>query len=280
MKSSLEKIYVNRDNFDILNNSRYLFSSNPFYQVNRFITRIDNSLTKNYLLNLKDLGVVNIKNSEYTSDYDYLHNIASSRDDKSDVFVLLHVASNDKNKKYTGIINEDGVGYGLNNGLTEYYTNRINGKRYSYPIESIVAKILDKVAHKTLAISYFKNNSNLLCTSLNLPEYFILDLFELVDNYHDNYIELMNSYREKFEKERYYHNEVYGKFFKEKNKQLSDLYVNIHELEYTNYVLVENIYYLLIDIIMFSKMNTSEKNIIIELVNNEFSKLFKKEQFN
>ena len=280
MKSNLERIYLNKDNFDILSNHRYNFLPNPFYLVNKFITRIDNSLNKNYLFNLKDLSIEDSTGKDYISNYDYRHNRISSSDSKSDVFALLHLASNGINKKYTGIITIDGVGYGLNSGITDYYTNLINGKIYSYPVEALIAKTLDSVNHKLLATSYFENNSHLLCQSLNIPVHYALDLLELVDNYHDNYIELIKCYREKFDKERFYHNEIYGKFLKEKNKQLVDLYGKIHELEQTNYILVDDIYWLLIDIIDFSKLNTSEKNRIIKHLNDNLSELFKKEQFN
>lgn len=279
MKSNLERIYRNRDNFDILNSSRYLFSSNPFYQVNEFIVKIDRSLNKNYLLNLKDLGITENKNNEYISNYDYNHNIVSSKEAKSDVFTLLHVASNDRNRKYTGIINEEGVGYGLNSGLTDYYTNLINSKNYSYPVEVIIAKTIDKICHKDLATSYFENNVNILLNDSGVDRNLLNELLLLVDKYHENYIELIRLYKDKFEKERYYHNEVYGKLLKERNLGLQKIYDKIYDLEYNSYVLVDDIYWLLIDIIDFSKTTDSFKKLVIETLNSDLSSLFKLEQF-
>ena len=280
MKSNLKRIYMNKGNFDILNNRRYLIYSNPFYLVNRFIVRIDDRLNNNYLFNLKDLGIIDNDDNRYTSNYDYLYNVVSSSNSKSDVFALLHVASNKKGNNYTGIITKDGIGYGLNNGVTDYYTNLINGKRNSYPIEAIVAKVFDKILHKTLATCYFENNSFYFCNSLCLSESFIIDFMKKIDIYHDNYIELIHCYREKFEKERYYNNEIYGKNLKEKNIQLQRLYNKIHFLEKENYSIVYDIYYSLVDFIENSEIIYNEKIKLIEYINNEFNKLFCKEEFN
>lgn len=279
MKSNLERIYRNRDYFDILNTSRYLFISNPFYQVNKFSTSFDKDLNDNFLFNLKDLSIAENKTNEYISNYDYKHNVVSSKEAKSDVFALLHVASNDRKRNYTGIINEEGMGYGINSGLTDYYTSLINGKKYSYPIEAVIAKTIDKICHKDLESSYFKNNVNILLNSNKINKECLAELFLLVDKYHDNYIELIRLYKDKFEKERYYHNEVYGKYLKGKNKKILDLDNKIYELEYNNYIIVDDIYWLLIDIIDFSKTTDSFKQVLIESLDSDLTHLFKLEQF-
>lgn len=274
MKSSLKRIYDNRDSFNIIENRRYFFVSNPFYLVNRFITRIDDNLNKNYLLNLKNLIVQENDDNKCLSNYNYLHNIVSSSNSKSDVFALLHVASNNPERKYTGIITEDGIGYGLNCGITDYYTNLINGKTLTYPLEVIIVKVLNYIEHKDLATSYFANNFGLLQTKLKDEN--LVDLMALIDEYNDNYITLIRLYNERFDKERYYYNEIYGKQLKEKDLKLQNLYNKIHRLEYNNYDIVYNIYNYIINII---EHNIEEKETLIQIVNNEFCKLFKMEQF-
>jgi len=275
MRSNIERIYNHKDEFDILNRNNYLLSPNPFFQVHNFINSINKDLNSNFLMNLNDLKISKNKEDGCSSNYDYKKNVIYSKDSKSDVFALLHVASNNRQNKYTGIITKEGVGYGLNNGLTDYYANMINGKKIVYPIEALAAKIIDMIYHGNLVKSYFKNNSEEI-TNVNI---FISKLMELVDTYHDNYIELMECYMEKFNKERYYYNAVYGKFLKEKNIQLQELYNKIHKLEYNNYALVEDIYFMLIDIIEISRLCLDDQNHLINLLDNEIKEIIKKENF-
>lgn len=275
MSSNLEKIYSKKDEFDILNRRTYLFSSNPFYKVNNFITNIDKRFNKNYLLNLRNLIITTEKQEGYTSDYDYKNNKIYSKDSKSDIFALLHVASNNREKEYTGIITKDGIGYGLNNGITEYYTNLINGKKLVYPIEALAANVLDAVEHRALALSYFENNSE----AIQLADSEIITLIKTLDNYHDNYLELTNLYKQKEDKERFYHNQIYGNTLEDKNIELKRINGKIYRLECLNYGNVYDIYGLLISIIRKSRLNKNEQSILIEYVNGKFSNIFEKENF-
>lgn len=278
MKSSLKKIYDNKDNFNIIENRRYFFILNPFYLVNRFITRIDDNLNKNYLLNLANLTVQENDDTKCLSNYNYLHNIISSSNSKSDVFALLHVASNNRERKYTGIITEDGIGYGLNCGITDYYTNLINRKNLTYPLEVIIARVLNYIDNKDLATSYFTNNFELIQTKLKNEN--LIDLMALLDEYNDNYITLIRLYNERFDKERYYYNEIYGNQLKEKDLKLQNLYTKIHRLEYNNYDIVYKIYNCIINIIEKNiNLYPETKETLIQFVNNEFCELFKMEQF-
>jgi len=275
MKSNLERIYNHKDDFDILNKRNFMFYSNPFYLVNNYINNIDRHLNHNFINNLNDLQISNTNEFGYNSNYDYKNNIVNSKDSKSDVFALLHVASNNRKKEYTGIITPEGVGYGLNNGLTDYYTNKINGKKIVYPIEALVAKTLDKICQGEVSLDYFENEYR------NFIEYddCILNLMKLVDQYHDNYIELIECYRNKFEKERFYYNSIYGRQLKEKNIQLQELYNKISKLEYNNYTLVEKIHELLLDIIYYTDFNYSDMHLIAWNFENELETIISKENF-
>lgn len=276
MNSNLQKIYNKMNYGEMLNKRTYLLSSNPFYKVNNFIINIDKGLNKNYIKNLIDLIITQEKQTGYTSDYDYKNNKIYSKDSKSDIYGLLHVASNDREKEYTGIITPEGIGYGLNNGLTEYYTNSINNKKIVYPIETLIAKIFDSIEHRAVAIGYFNNDSQMLL----LSDSEIIKIMELLDFYHDNYIELLNLYKEKFDKERYFHNEVYGKYLKSNNINLQEIYSKINKLEYKNTACMYEIYRSLIMVIRRSCLEKNEQDILIEYMNGCFKNIFKNENFN
>lgn len=276
MNSNLKKMYGKMNYSELLGTRTYQLSSNPFYKVNNFIANIEKGLNKNYLGNLIDLIIMQENQTEYTSDYDYKNNKVYSKDSKSDIFGLLHVASNDREKEYTGIITKDGIGYGLNNGITEYYTNQINGKKFVYPIEALSANVLDAVQHRILALSYFKNNSEILERANSEA----ITLMKTLDTYHDNYLELTNLYKQKDDKERFYHNQIYGNSFENKDVELRRINGRIYKLECINYGIVFDIYGLLISIIRRSALNKNEQSILIEYVNKTFNNLFKKDNFN
>ena len=276
MNSNLKKMYGKMNCGELLGTRTYQLSSNPFYKVNNFITNIEKGLNKNFIKNLIDLIITQENQSGYTSDYDYKNNKIYSRDSKSDVFGLLNVASNDREKEYTGIITKEGIGYGLNNGITEYYTNQINGKKFVYPIEALSANVLDAVQHRILALSDFGNNSEIL----EYANSETIALMKTLDIYHDNYLELTNLYKQKQDKERFYHNEIYGKHFENNDIELRRINGRIYKLECINYGIVFDIYGLLINIIRRSALNKNEQSILIEYVNRKFNNIFKKDNFN
>jgi len=269
MKSNLKQIYEERDSFDILNKSRYHFIPNPIYQVNNFVIGIDEKLNRNFLENLEDLKIKDETIKSIKSDYDYDTNTLYCKDSKSDVFGLLHVASNDKDKKYTGIITEDEVGYGLNNGITELFTNCINKKRFDFPFESTIAKALLMVDFDIMVYSYFNNAGNDLMMINNN----IKNLMQLLDNYHDNYIKLMKLYNERFAKE---FRKLKGS---ERTKELEKIREKIYSLESSNFTNVSNIFDILIELINNSFLENSDKQRLFFELNHEFNLLFEREKF-
>lgn len=274
MRSNLKRIYDAKDKIDILTKPSYRFMVNPIYQVNKFILEIDKKITKdniytNLINNIEDLDIVTISRKNYKSDYDYVTNTIYTSDSKSDIFGLLHVASNDRTKKYTGIITDDGIGCGLNNGLTEVFTNKINNKRFSYLLEAIIADVLLKLDFKIMSHSYFKNAGNdVMLISKNLKE-LMVDL----DSYHNNQIELITLYRERFAR-------GYTKIRNSTlTQELDAIDYEISRLERANYSNVCNIFNILIGIINNSNLKDSEKLDLFSKLNNIFNSIFNNEEF-
>ena len=272
-KSNLERIYNSKDRFDIINNKYYHFTSNPFYKVNNFITSFDSNLNKNLLVNLKDLVISDKPNFRHSAYYDHKKNEAYSKCDKFDIFVLLCIASNNRNRRYTGIITRDGLGYGLNNGLTEIYTNKMINKRLIYTIEALVSEFFLIKDKKIITESFFQNDGNRLI-SIDKDMELILSL---LDNYHDNQLELMYLYKEKFTKERFYHNEVYGEALRQKNFYLNSIYNKISKLEYNNHAIIYKIIETILNIIEQNE-NKEEQLEQLNYLNKNFSKITNRDE--
>lgn len=269
MKSNLKRIYDSRDSFDIFNNPRYHLLANPIYQVNRFINKIDERLNKNFIENLKDIKIEKETITNSASDYDYNNNTLYCKNSKADVFGLLNVASNDRSKPNTGIILKDGTGYAINKGLTELFTHNINNKRCVFPFETIIAKALAAIESEVIADCYFKNSGNILIIKNSLLKEFMV----LLDNYHVNYLKLINLYSEKWK------DEFVKLKFNERKKRLEMINEEIYDLEKTNFSLVVSITDYLINIIDNAFIEDSEKKNIFLMLSHEFDLLLENEKF-
>lgn len=269
MKNTLKKIYDAREEFDILNKSTYHFMQNPFYQVNKYISNINEGLTKNFKENLNDLKIEIESNPLYKSSYDYTTNTLYCKNVKTDVFALLHMASNDKDKKYTGIILNGEIGYGLDNGLTEMFAVDINHENFIHPLEATIAKSLYMIDPKIVTFSYFTNDGNsLLLLNKNIKE-----LMVNIDNYYNNYIKLIFLNKELFARK-------YRKLrSSNQNKELKELESEIYYLERINFENAYKSFKILINIINESKLSLEEKQDLFTRLYNEFDILFGDEQF-
>ena len=269
MKNTLKKIYDTREEFDILNKPTYHFMTNPFYQVNKYISNIDEGLTKNFRENLNDLKIELETNPLYKSSYDYTTNTLYCKNLKTDVFALLHMASNDKDKKYTGIISSGEIGYGLDNGLTEMFAVDINHENFIHPLEATIAKSLYMIDPKIVTFSYFTNDGNsLLLLNKNIKE-----LMVNIDNYYNNYIKLIFLNKELFARK-------YRKLrSSNQNKELKELESEIYYLERINFENAYKSFKILINIINESKLSLEEKQDLFTRLYNEFDILFGDEQF-
>lgn len=264
MKSSLKRLHDAKDRFDILNSPNYFMWVNPFYQVNKFITSIDKDLNKNFIKNIDDLIIEEAQNKIHLTDYNYYCNIINLRRVTNNIYTLLHIASNDIDKKYFGVIIEDGIGYSLNEGLTELFANEISYKGYNYPFEVMVAKSLFMIDKKNVAESYFKNDGN----NLMLINPKIKNLMISLDSYHDNYIKLLNLYKEK--------NII--RQSKNKDKKLESLLENLNDsinmIEEENFENVYTIFSILINAINDSKFEEEKKQYLFKTISDEFSNIF------
>lgn len=269
MKSNLKKIYDLKDEFDILNRPRYRFYTNPIYQVNKFITDFDADLNENFINNLKDLKIKSEKIDDCISDYDYVNNTIYSSDEIVDVYGLLHVASNDRSKKYTGVILDNDLGYGLNNGFTDLFTNDINNKNFSYPLEATIAKALLMLDNNVVMHSYFTNSGEELKQISNR----VHELMKYLDSYHDTFIKLISLYKERFIKD--------CMFLKSNDakKELKKINDNIYTLECANFANVYHIFNILIDIIDSSNLDNDSKEDLFIRLRNEFKHMFIGEGF-
>lgn len=269
MKSNLKLIYDKKDKIDILNRQNYLLMPNPIYKVNKFINEINPNYTKNFINNLTDLKIE--KESYCDSYYIYDENILYCNNSKGDIFGLLHVASNDRNKKNTGIIVGNEVGFSLNNGLTEVYQNYIEDKKISYKLEAIIAEALLMLDFDLVTYSYF-NNAGEMLNEFNED---INSLMNYLDDYHLKSFELINLYKEFFVKKL--------NKFKTRNAllQLDNLYEKIEKVENSNIENVYRVFYTLIRIINNSKVDEIRKQQIFIKLNYKFKTLFESnEEFN
>lgn len=274
MKSNLKK-YYETDIEHMINNKGTLLEPNPYYQVNKFITAKNSKLTTNYINNLENLKISDTKERQCLSSYNPVKNELYSKGGRADVYGLLYVASNDINKEHTGVITEEDLGYGLNNGITDLFTNMINGKRLTYPIEAITASVLYNINEQALLKSYFENDHNkLLYISKSYKE-----LLSLLDIYHDNYIQLFSLYREKFLHDKYYHNLVYGTALKANDTTLREIENQIYKLENENYTCVADIISIIVDLILNSGINIQNISKITNDTNNKLNKTYYKEEF-
>lgn len=269
MRSNLSKIYNDKDKMDILNTPSYHFYSNPIYTVNRFITNIDGDLNKNFIDNLKDLTIVHGRGYSCKSDYDYSTNTLFCGDARADSFGLLNVASNDRRKKYTGIITEDAIGYGLNCGLTDSFSTRLGNCFFSYPVEVLVSEILLAIDSSLVYQSYFNNNGELLLQMNNK----IKELMFRVDNYHSNYLRLMDFYDKRFISK--YRNVLN----KRKNPRALFIESEIYKLEGNNFSNIGEILNILFEIIDNSNIKSEDKINLYLYINNQIKCLTNNEEF-
>ncbi len=273
MKSKLEEFNELKNEFDILNNKRYFLSENPFYKVNEFIKKFSPELNKNYIKNVKTLDIIN----KHENIYDVDKNVISSLNNKADIFLLLYLASNDRCKKNSGLIDENGKGYGLNNGATDLFCHMISNKKLTYKVEALVAESLFMMDEKIFVASYFENNYiNLKKINNDLD---IDKLNEKLDKYHDNYLILIDKQKEKFIKSRFYNNLVYGNTLKQKNNKLLDLEKEIYNLEKENYEIVYDILIMLLNSLSNNYSLNKNNNLIIGKISQDFEKIVKSDNF-
>lgn len=280
MNSNLKKYYTNKGLlFSLIDSKGELFNPNPFCLVNNFLSDNfkDKNATLNYYNNLLHLNISEEQEKGYLFDYDPDSNTIISKNTKSDIYALIHIASVDKYKKEIGIIS-DNKGYGLNTGINELYAKKISGCKESFPLETTVAEVLDKIDRDALGEAYFCNNNTDLIKLIGEDNY--SKLLKLVDIYHDTYILLHNLYNEKFAIERYYFNSIYGRDLKKNNVRLIEIDTKIEHLEYYNYTVTYDIIHLLTNII--SECNFLEDNIklkYLDKLEKKLNKIFSKPEF-
>lgn len=265
MRSNLKNIYENKDKFDIYNEPSYRFRTNPIYKVNSFITGIDKDLTRNFKNNLKDLTVINDNSCGCISEYDYAINTLYCNKIEGDIFGLLQVASNDRNKKNIGIVVEGEIGYGLNNGLTEVFRNEIQYSPFAYPLEATVAKALLMIDNNLVTYSYFNNDGE----SLKNISANIRILMKYIDIYHRNEIAMIKLHKEIFI------NKINILKTPERTKRLKH---RIYQLQYETFGIVYYIFENLTEIIKNSNLNEWQKQDLYVRLTNEFKYIFNTEE--
>lgn len=280
MSSNLKKYYTNRGLlFSLLESRGEIFNPNPFYLVNNFliVSFKNKDIAFNYYNNLLHLNISNKPEKGFLFGYNPENNTVYSKNTKSDIYALVHIASVDRYRKKTGII-LDNIGYGLNTGITELYTKKILGIKESFPIETTVAKTLDKINHEALGESFFCNNATALSNAINPDNY--ESLLQLVDKYHNTYISLSSLYNQKFINEKYYYNSIYGREFRRSNAKLLELENKIELLENSNYTVTYDIIQTLIKIINDAKdLENDTKAKYLESLNKKLNKIFSKPEF-
>lgn len=264
MISNLKQIHKHKNKFDIYNKANYHFNPNPIYQVNRFITNIDEDLTKNLKTNLEDIKIVNDYMGSCISEYDNEKNILYCNRQDGDIFGLLQVASNDRTKQYIGIIMENELGYGLNNGLTEVFKNEIAYTDFCYPLEATIAKVLLIIDSKLVTYSYFNNDGENLKNLSNSMKALMI----YTDLYHDTTIKLANLYNRNFRANMNKYRNI------EQNKTLDLIRSKIYKLELENINNVNLIFMHLVHIIENSNLEELEKQDLYIRLSNEFRQIF------
>lgn len=265
MRSKLKMFYDKKDEIDLFETKSYLMFTNPFYQVNKCIQSINADLNKNYIKNLQDLKIISSLNTFYTCSYNVEDNSLISKNYISDIFGLLHVASNDREKEGIGLIDSNNSGVGLNDGLTALLASHILVGKEIYPIEKIVAKTLLLINEEIITNSYFNNNSSLL------KEYKIdiLELNKILDEYHNNYLRLEFLDRKK--------NELTFRMFKSK-KEIDEINDLIYILRVKNEDLIYKIIIQLTTLVAYSEIDYSKKAEIIKTINDDFNSAYNDEK--
>lgn len=268
LKKCYEKYYDGESVLTLTSASNTLVSSNPFYMVEEFLTKYYVNCKKNYHSNLKDLKVVKNASRHYIFDYDNVTNTISSKDFLGDIYGLLHIASFDRENDKNGIIN-NGVGYGLNAGICEFYASTIVNVKNRYPIESLVAEFINRIDINILGESYFGNKP------LNLSD----GLISNIDKYHDNYINLSNLYNELFYQGMALNGSIYGKLFRGNSFDLTSMEYRIDKLENDNFALVYNIISELVKMIYNSNLTEQEKAKDLVDLNRELNRIYDNAHF-
>lgn len=268
MKSNLKKYYDKRYKRDIVKNN--ILNDNPFAKVHKFISEYDYKfIADNFYNNLFNLTIEESNKNDYNYDYEY--NKIYSSDKRLDIYAVLTLASTDRFHNKKGII-KDNIGYGLNNGITDYYNQIITKNKSLFPFENFVANTLDKIDKENLAKAYFDPYNNTLENIIPQDSY--NDFNKLLDEYHNMYLKLMYLYKEKFYEGRYYYNLVYGNTLKKKNTRLTNIENNIELLEKQSY---ENVYLIILHLINYTTYNhnlsNKEKQEILLFIKNKFNKL-------
>lgn len=222
-----ENIYLAFNEFDYI--------KEVIYKVNEFITRRDSHLNKNLKNNLIGLKIKKDKIKLSENGYNASENELRIDNTKWDIVSVLEMASTNRNKMYPGIILENGIGYGLNAGITEYFSKCLSNKNSYYVIESLIAETLLKLNYDVVFYSYFYNNGS----NLMLIDKKIKDLMVYLDLYHDNYIKIIKLNENK------------------KNKK------QIFDLQVSNYHNVYSIIDILINIVNISFISEEDKYKII-----------------
>lgn len=180
--------------------SEFYYIKEIIYKVNEFIVRRDITLNKNLKNNLSSLKIRKDKICLWENGYNALKNELRVDITKWDIASVLEMASTDRNKKYPGVVFDDGIGYGLNAGITEYFSRCLSNKNSNYAIEALVAETLLKLNYDVVFYSYFYNNGS----NLMLIDRKIKDLMIHLDFYHDKYIELTKLSENKKDKKKIY----------------------------------------------------------------------------
>ena len=257
MRSKLKMFYDKKDKINLLEDKSYLIFSNPFYQVGKFLKE-EKFYLDNYKNNLKDLKIETGNNSYYTCMYNEKNNTIYSDNYISDIFGLLHVASNNREKDGIGLVDKNGIGTGLNSGLTSLFASEIVKGNEVYSIEKIVAKTMMLVHKLVITDAYFNNEPSFL-------EVYKLNISELncvLDEYHSNSLKLDELNRKI----------SYLRFQIIRNdKLIKEIEEVIYELKNRNEILVYELFKLISDLIAYSCVDESKKNEITNIINNDLN---------
>ena len=278
MESNIKKYNDKRYKISIIENKGKILGQNPFYLVNNFIcSNYDcKFLTDNFYKNIFNLTVTKESNGKCLFNYDSNSNTLYSSDSRIDVFALLNVASTDRFKNRSGII-QNNIGYGLNYGITDFYNKKITKDKSFFPFESYVASVINKIDSEALAKSYFEPSHNNLYEIIPTDKY--NKFLELIDKYHDNYLKLVKLYRYRFSEERYYFNLIYGDTLRKKNTKLTEIESEINNLENKNYTIVYDVINNLIEFVSNNNnLSNENKKDILTFMNNKFNKLLSKDE--
>lgn len=260
MRSNLRMFYDKKDKINLLEDKSYLMFSNPFYQVGKFLKE-ENFYLDNYKKNLEDLKIESGSDSYYTCMYNEKNNTIYSDNYTSDIFGLLHVASNDREKEGIGLVDINGIGTGLNNGLTSLFAGEILNRSNVYPIEKIVSKAMMLVDKNIITNAYFLNDPIIL----NMYKLSISSLNDILDEYHNNALKLEEL-----------NNKKTNLTFKivRNDKLIKEIEEVIYELRNRNEILVYELFKLISDLIAYSDIETSKKIKITDIINNDLNNAY------